>query len=154
MSYSDFICKFQAFLRLCTAFYKDEIEGKLNRREVIAARHNKPSKEDQEKEAEEATHPKAEEGEGEGAEGEGDGKERSEEAAQKAREAAKKAEEERKRNEEAKEEELKRKDQFKKDFYDSWIQRKYQIDEKLYRTVLSKSNNGVNLCRYNGDFKI
>lgn len=106
---------------------------------MVAARHNKPSKEDEEKEVEEAAHPKADEGEGEGAEGEGDGKERSEEATLKAKEAAKKAEEERQRHEEAKEEELKRKDHFRKEFYDAWVQRKYGIDEKMYRTVLGKS---------------
>ena len=81
-------------------FYKDEIEGKLNRREAIKEKlQHQSGEEEKEEEAEEEPVEETnqeQDGEGEGKEGEGDKKDNEEELAEKAKQEAIKAEEEKK----------------------------------------------------------
>lgn len=129
MTYEDFI-----------HFYKDEIDGKLNRRQVIAAKREPQADEvEEEKEGEEEDHDKEKIArEADHDDGEGDNEHDKAAEAEKAKEAAKKAEEDKQRKEELREQEILHRNEMRQDFYNELFERKYSLDEKLFRTVLNK----------------
>jgi plasmid maintenance system killer protein len=145
MSYEDF-----------EKFYKDEIDGKLNRKEAIKAK-KQANEEDEEEEKgeeedevhEEQKHMDNAEAEGEGHEGEGD---RGKEAAQeKQRLEMLKAVEDKKKIEENIQNEIEHKNHEREEFYASLINRKYNLDQKYYREVYEKLqvttfDNNYSLC--------
>lgn len=125
MSYQDFV-----------SFYQEEIEGRLNRREVIAAKikQNKPEEEVNQKKV---TH----EGEGddEGADGEGEDSKETHHDNRRTKEEEKKMEEDNQKQKEYEEEEMMKRKKEREEFYESVKFQRYFLDEKFYRAVISKN---------------
>lgn len=134
-------------------FYKDEIEGKLNRKEAVKAK-NQANEEEEEEEKEDIEEEnrgerKGDDGEGEGHEGEGDN--HRETAHEKQRIDALRAEEEKKKADEARKHELEQKNLEREEFYVSLVNRRYNLDEKYYRSIVEKLqvttfDNNYSLC--------
>lgn len=134
-------------------FYKDEIEGKLNRKEAIKAK-KQANEEDEEEEKEDIEEEnreerKADDEEGEGHEGEGDNSKEAEKEKQRA--DALRAEEEKKKAEEARQHQIEQKNVEREEFYLSLVNRRYNLDEKYYRPIVEKLqvttfDNNYSLC--------
>ena len=126
MNYNDFI-----------AFYQEEIEGRLNRREAIAAKlkQNKP-------EEEEELNQKRPNNEGEGEEGgdgEGEGKDDTHVENKRSKEEERKMEEDNQRQKELEEQEMLRRRKEREDFYELVKNERYFLDEKFHRVIISKN---------------
>lgn len=127
MSYNDFI-----------AFYQDEIEGRLNRREVIAAKlkQNKP---EEEEELNQKKPNNEGEGEEEAGDGEGEGKDDTHTDNKRTKEEERKLEEDNQRQKELEEQEIQRRRKEREDFYELVKNERYFLDEKFYRAIISQN---------------
>eukprot|EP00344_Euplotes_crassus_P006364 CAMPEP_0197017714 /NCGR_PEP_ID=MMETSP1380-20130617/79693_1 /TAXON_ID=5936 /ORGANISM="Euplotes crassus, Strain CT5" /LENGTH=615 /DNA_ID=CAMNT_0042444845 /DNA_START=516 /DNA_END=2363 /DNA_ORIENTATION=- len=128
-------------------FYKDEIEGKLNRREAVKERNQRRNGELEEDKEPEEEAPEAHQeldqdpdGEGEGNDGEGDQEAKERREAERQRIEKEREEEEKKRQEEERVKQIEEANRMREEFYKEYVQRRYHIYEKdkYQRTILKK----------------